>query len=130
MRFGLVMEDTSAVQDLLEAHQEDLREQLAQLAGRVEFRLRAVYEAGVAAVSTADAWQILETLERFAAAVAPAEPLHDRMVLNAAFLVGNDDVETFEAVVDRVGYQQAGRMRLKRDGPLPPPSYVDLRREE
>ena len=129
MRFGLVMEDTAAVQELLDTHQDELREHLQGLAGRVEFRLRAVYEDGVAESCTADAWQILETLERFAVAVAPANPLHDRMVLNAAFLVGNDDVETFAAVVDQAGHQQVGRMRLKRNGPLPPHSFVDLRME-
>lgn len=45
MRFGVVMEGESAVrQHLLEAHHDELERQLGDLAGKVELRLRAVYQ--------------------------------------------------------------------------------------
>jgi hypothetical protein len=45
MRFGVVMQDEDDVlHNLLAAHAGTLREQLAELAGKVELRLRATYE--------------------------------------------------------------------------------------
>lgn len=44
MRFGIVLPDDDAVRgDLLQAHGDDLRAQLADLEGKVELRLRATY---------------------------------------------------------------------------------------
>ncbi len=45
MRFGVVMEGEDAVKhDLLEAHRESLQQQLQDLTGKVELRVRAMYE--------------------------------------------------------------------------------------
>lgn len=45
MRFGVAMEDDQAVRDhLLDRHHDELRDQLEQLDGKVELRLRAIYE--------------------------------------------------------------------------------------
>ena len=48
MRFGVVMDGSDDVRrQLLERHGEDLRNQLNDLAGKVEFNVRAVYEEDV-----------------------------------------------------------------------------------
>jgi hypothetical protein len=45
MRFGVVMDgDTAVRRDLLEAHREELQRQLAELSGKVELRVRAIYD--------------------------------------------------------------------------------------
>ncbi len=45
MRFGVVMAGEDAIRSqLLDAHRDELREQLEELTGKVELRLRAVYE--------------------------------------------------------------------------------------
>jgi Gas vesicle synthesis protein GvpL/GvpF len=45
MRFGVVMEGDSAVKDrLLDAHHAELERQLREMTGKVELRVRAVYE--------------------------------------------------------------------------------------
>ncbi|MBV9918201.1 MAG: GvpL/GvpF family gas vesicle protein [Solirubrobacterales bacterium] len=45
MRFGVVLESPEAVQsNVLEAHRDELREQLEQFEGKVELRLRAIYD--------------------------------------------------------------------------------------
>ncbi len=45
MRFGVVLDGPDAVRrDLLDAHREELRSQLEQLEGKVEARIRAMYE--------------------------------------------------------------------------------------
>lgn len=48
MRFGVVMPDSEDVRrQLLEPHEEDLRTQLHELAGKVEVNVRAVYEEDI-----------------------------------------------------------------------------------
>lgn len=45
MRFGVVMEGEPAVRShLLDAHRDELKQQLSELTGKVELRLRAVYD--------------------------------------------------------------------------------------
>jgi hypothetical protein len=45
MRFGVVMDGEPAIKEhLLEAHREELEQQLTELTGKVELRVRAVYE--------------------------------------------------------------------------------------
>jgi hypothetical protein len=45
MRFGVVLDSPAAVQDnVLEAHRDELQQQLDQLEGKVELRLRAIYD--------------------------------------------------------------------------------------
>jgi hypothetical protein len=45
MRFGVVLESPDAVQTrVLDAHQDELQRQLAQFEGKVELRLRAIYD--------------------------------------------------------------------------------------
>jgi hypothetical protein len=71
-----------------------------------------------------DAEQILEELSPLAVAVEAVEPTHERIALNASFLVPREGVARFDAAVDRIGEAQAGRLRLRSVGPLPPHSFV------
>jgi len=59
-----------------------------------------------------------------AAELAP--PPHERIVLNASFLVDSSRLTEFDAAVEQVGESQGGRMRFKYTGPLPPHSFVEL----
>jgi Gas vesicle synthesis protein GvpL/GvpF len=172
MRFGVVMQDGDAVRsDLLDVHREELTRQLAEFAGKVELKLRAMYEeetllrevvrddrdvaelrAGLRGQSedatyyarirlgeliakaierkrAVDAEQILAALSPLALAVEVAEPSHERIALGASFLVEEAALEQFDAAVDRIGEAQAGRMRLRYTGPLPPHSFVHFATE-
>ncbi len=73
-----------------------------------------------------DANQIMESLSPLALAVEVAEPSHERIVLNASFLVEQVRIDEFDSIVDRVGRAQAERMRMKYTGPLPPHSFVNF----
>jgi hypothetical protein len=169
MRFGVVMDDGDAVRGaLLDVHRDELTRQLAEFAGRVELKLRAMYEeeallrevvrehravaelrAGLQGrsedatyyarirlgelIATAiegkravDAEAILACLSPLALAVDVAGPSHERIALSASFLVEGTALEEFDAAVDSVGERQAGRMRLRYTGPLPPHSFVRL----
>jgi hypothetical protein len=169
MRFGVVMEDGDTVRsDLLDAHREELVRQLSEFTGKVELKLRAMYEeetllrevvredrdvaklrvslrgasedatyyarirlgeliaAAIERKREVDAEQILALLSPLALTVDVAEPSHERIALSASFLVPQAGLEQFDAAVDRVGEAQAGRMRLRYTGPLPPHSFVRL----
>jgi hypothetical protein len=169
MRFGIVMTDAAAVrQELLDAHGSQLRGQLAELAGKIELKLRATYEeerlmrevvaqdpevarlreslrgapedatyyariqlgelvaAGVERAREADTEAILGALAPLAVAFDAGKPAHERIAVNASFLVERERIAQFDDEVDRIGRAQAGRMRLKYTGPLPPHSFVRI----
>lgn len=169
MRFGAVMADAESVrQELLERHHDTLASQLAELDGKVELRLRAVFEeaalmsevvrdnaeiaslrealrgqdddatyyerirlgemvaAAVEYKRGAEAQEILDALAPLALAVDAGELGHERVALNASFLVERERLAEFDAAVDEVGRAREGRMRLRYTGPLPAHSFVEL----
>ena len=169
MRFGAVMPGADSVRhDLLERHHDALTSQLAELEGKVELRLRAVFEETalmsevvrgdpeIAALREAlrgqddDAtyYERIRLGEMVAAAVerrreaegdeifAALAPLaldtdagelgHERVALNASFLVERERIPEFDEAVDEIGRACEGRMRLKYTGPLPAHSFVEL----
>jgi hypothetical protein len=73
-----------------------------------------------------DAAIILGELAPLAVDVEADEPAHPRIALNASFLVHHERIPEFDDHVARIGRAQAGRMRLKYTGPLPPHSFVRL----
>jgi hypothetical protein len=75
-----------------------------------------------------DAGAIIDALAPLALALDVTPPPHERIVVSASFLVARDQLERFDAAVDRLGQGQAARMRFKYTGPLPPHSFVDLAR--
>jgi methyl coenzyme M reductase subunit D len=70
--------------------------------------------------------QIIERLTPFAVDVRVGEPVHERMAVNASFLVERARLGEFDRVVDLIGAEQAVRIQLKYTGPLPPHSFVEL----
>jgi hypothetical protein len=70
--------------------------------------------------------QIIDRLAPLAVDVRVGEPVHERMAVNASFLVERGGFEEFDREVDRIGAEQAGRIQLKYTGPLPPHSFVEL----
>src|SRR4051794_17944614 len=87
-------------------------------------RLGELVAHAVEEMRALDARDILSELEPLAVAVAPDAPLHERMVVNAGFLVEQERIEEFDAAVERVSRNRAQRMQFKLLGPLPPHSFV------
>ena len=87
-------------------------------------RLGELVAAAVDARRDADAGAILDAVRPLADAYVPGEPMHERMVVNAAFLVRRDRLAEFDAGVERVSAERAERMQFKLTGPLPPFSFV------
>lgn len=91
-----------------------------------QIRLGELVAQAMARKRDRDAAAILDGLEPLALAVDVAPPANERIVLAASFLVSRERIEDFDAAVNEVGAAQAGRMRLKYTGPLPPHSFVHL----
>jgi hypothetical protein len=87
-------------------------------------RLGEIVAGAIDAKRSVDSGAILRELETHAVAVAPGDPLHERMVVNAAFLVDRDRLDEFDAAVEAASRDRADRMQFKLLGPLPPHSFV------
>lgn len=74
----------------------------------------------------ADSEAIVGALEPLALATRVADVDHERVVVNASFLVPREAIDQFDAAVDRVGRAYGERIRFKYTGPLPPHSFVRL----
>ena len=74
----------------------------------------------------ADGAAVVDELASHAVAVEVGEPIHERMAVNASFLVERDALEDFDAALERIAEGQGGRIRFKLTGPLAPHSFVEL----
>lgn len=169
MRLGVVMSGPDEIRGrLLDEHRDDLREQLAELQGTVEVRIRAAYEQEalmrevmrehpkIASLSQAlrgaedaatyyerirlgelvataverrreqDAHAIVEALAPAALAVEVGEPQHERVAVQASFLVERERLAEFDRLLEEVADRYGGKVRFKYVGPLPPHSFVQL----
>jgi len=76
-----------------------------------------------------DGGRLLNSLAPVAVDVELGQPAHERIVLNASFLVARERLTEFDQVLEAVAEAQAGRMRFKYTGPLAPHSFVQFRGE-
>lgn len=154
--------------ELLDPYREDLRNQLSELAGKVEVNVRATYEEDVVfkevvhedpeiarlreavrdrphdatyyerirlgeLVARAvehkralDAEAIVDALAPETLAADIGAPSHERVVVNASFLVERARMDAFDKLLEAVARERAGRMRFKLTGPRAPHSFVKL----
>jgi len=170
MRFGIVMSGPQEIRDrLLDERAAELREQLTELEGKVEVRIRASYDEDtllrevvrddpeIAALQAAmrgrseddatyyerirlgelvaaaverrrhrDAQAIVEALSVVALAVEPGRTEHERVAVQASFLVERSRLAEFDEVLEAVAAGFAGRLRFKYTGPLPAHSFVEF----
>jgi len=89
-------------------------------------RLGELVSAGLEGKRDETGPAIVERLSPFAVGVQLGDVVHERMALNASFLVERKELERFDAEVERWAEEQGGRVRLKYTGPLPPHSFVEL----
>lgn len=89
-------------------------------------RLGELVAAAVERHREIDARAIVEALGGHALAVVTGEPRHERVVVQASFLVERSHLAKFNAAVDQVAEGYGGQIRFKYTGPLPPHSFVEL----
>jgi hypothetical protein len=94
---------------------------------RIELGERIV--AALEEKRAADEEVIVETLSPYALAVEVAPPMHERMAVNASFLVADDQMKGFDKALDEIAAENRDRLNFKATGPLPPHSFVELELE-
>lgn len=87
-------------------------------------RLGELIAAAVERKRENDAHAIIDALSPAALAVDEGNPGHERIVLNASFLVSRDSLARFDEIVDKAARAQADRIGFKYTGPLPPYSFA------
>src|SRR5919109_187438 len=108
----------------------------AAIAGKPEdatyydrIRLGELVAALLSDKRAADEHEIIERLARHAVDCQVAPPAHERMAVNASFLVERDRLPEFDRELDRIASAHGGLIRFKYTGPLPPHSFVELAME-
>lgn len=115
-------QDVARLRDELRGAPED-----ATYYGRI--RLGELVAEAVERTRARDGARIVDWLAPLAVAVDVAEPTHERIAVNASFLVQRTAMDRFDEVVDEIGRDQAGRLRLRYSGPFPPHSFVRMAQE-
>jgi hypothetical protein len=92
-------------------------------------RIGELVAEGLGQKRAEDERQIVDRLLPHAVAVEVGEPVHERMALNASFLVEKQRQRDFDRALDQIADQQGGRIQFKYTGPLPPHSFVELAME-
>jgi len=73
-----------------------------------------------------DEENILDALAPYAVAMEVGSPIHERMVVNAAFLLETDRTDEFDEKLEALAAAEHPRIGFKLTGPLPPHSFVEL----
>ena len=89
-------------------------------------RLGELVAEALQAKREADEHGVLDRLAPHAIAIEVNAPIHERMAVNAAFLLERDDTKAFDDELERVAEENHPRIGFKLTGPLPPHSFVEL----
>lgn len=91
------------------------RIQLGELVAEVAERVRQTDEEN-----------LISALRQVCLDFRVSPPAHERIALSAAFLLDHATTRQFDEVLEAIAEGQAGRLRFRYTGPLPPHSFVEL----
>jgi hypothetical protein len=131
--FGLkVLWDRDQIIREIEEEDEDIR----RLKGEISSQKGSTYfarmqygrliDAALQARSERYVAEIFQALRDVSVASRSNKPIGDRMIMNAAFLVGRDLEGAFDATVKDIG-QRYDKLTFKYTGPWPPYNFVNIR---
>lgn len=92
-------------------------------------RLGELVAAALSARRSAEEHQIVDRLAASALGVEVSDPMHERMVVNASFLVERDRMGDLDKALEQIAAEREGKIRFRYTGPLPPHSFVELSME-
>jgi hypothetical protein len=125
-------EEEAVMREVLAANPE-IRRLTAALKGRSEqatyperIRLGELVAQAMEQLRERDEHDLLAALSQVALEVRVSDPSHERVALQASFLLARDHAEEFDDVLEALAEGQADRMRFRYTGPLPPHSFVEL----
>jgi hypothetical protein len=128
-------EEELVLRQIMDANSE-VKTLRAAIAGKPEdatyydrIRLGELVAAVLSDKRSADEDEILGRLTRLAVDHEVAPPAHERMAVNASFLVERERLPEFDRHLDEIAEEHGGLIRFKYTGPLPPHSFVELAME-
>lgn len=123
-------EQDAVLRDVLEGNEKirALREKVRELPEEASYydrvRLGELVVRALEERRDVESGQIVDRLRPFAGGVAANQVAAPEDVVNAAFLIERERREEFEAAVEGVGADLAGRVRLRLLGPVAPYDFV------
>ena len=105
---------------------EELRGHSSDATYYQRIELGQMVSAAVEGIREHDAEAILDELAPLAVATQVDQVEHERVVINACFLVEADGLAQFDGAVDEAGRRRKGQMTFQYNGPLPAYSFVEL----
>ncbi len=135
LEFGLKVNwDRDEVLREIEQQNEEIRRLKAEIQTNTQsstyfarMQLGRLVEQALADKSEAYVREIYDSLRDAAIASRSNKVIGDKMIMNAAFLVGRDQAEHFDAKVHDIGVKFEGKLAFKYTGPWPPYNFVTIR---
>jgi hypothetical protein len=131
--FGLkVLWDRDQIIRELEEEDEDIRHLKGEISSQkgstyfARMQYGRMIDAALQARSERYVMEIFEALRDVSVASRSNKPIGDRMIMNAAFLVGRDTEDVFDGRVKDIG-QRYDKLTFKYTGPWPPYNFVNIR---
>ncbi|OLD11536.1 MAG: hypothetical protein AUJ06_00245 [Chloroflexi bacterium 13_1_40CM_3_70_6] len=135
LEFGLKVNwDRDSVLAELEQENEELRRLKAEIESNQQsstyfarMQLGRMVEQALGDKSDSYVREIYDELRETAIASRSNKVIGDKMIMNAAFLVGRDKSELFDGKVREIGKRYEGKLTFRYTGPWPPYNFVTIR---
>src|SRR5213080_4174958 len=135
LEFGLKVNwDRDEVLREIEEQNEEIRRLKAEIQTNTQsstyfarMQLGRLVEQALADKSEAYVREIYDHLRDAAIASRSNKVIGDKMIMNAAFLVGRDQASTFDRKVQEIAQRYEGKLSFRYTGPWPPYNFVTIR---
>jgi len=113
-------------EEIRQFHQEIIRKHL-QSTYLARMQLGRMIDKALAERSISYVREIYEALRNVCVASRDNQPIGDKMIMNAAFLVERDREAEFDTAVNKIARKYGQRLKFKYTGPWPPYNFVNIR---
>src|SRR5881394_1076621 len=113
-------------EEIRQFHQEIIRKHL-QSTYLARMQLGRMIDKALAERSISYVREIYEALRGVCVASRDNQPIGDKMIMNAAFLVERQREAQFDNAVNKVAKKHGQRLKFKYTGPWPPYNFVNIR---
>jgi hypothetical protein len=113
-------------EEIRQFHQEIIRKHL-QSTYLARMQLGRMIDKALAERSITYVREIYEALRNVCVASRDNQPIGDKMIMNAAFLVERDRESEFDSAVNKIARKYGQRLKFKYTGPWPPYNFVNIR---
>ena len=113
-------------EEIRKFHQEIIRKHL-QSTYLARMQLGRMIDKALAERSISYVREIYEALRNVCVASRDNQPIGDKMIMNAAFLVQRDREPEFDDAVNKIAKKYGQRLKFKYTGPWPPYNFVNIR---